>query len=92
MLNIYLQYTGFGDYLYIINPSCEWDEHLQYILVFYLIYIKRNFIKRFPIYKVKYIIKQIWQAEIEQILMACMQSICTLHPKLIFWINNKKII
>ncbi len=28
MPSIYLQYIGFGDYLYTIDLSCEWDEHL----------------------------------------------------------------
>ena len=32
--NRYLQYIDFGDYLYTINPSRKWDEHLQHILVF----------------------------------------------------------
>ena len=59
MLNICLQYIGFGDYLYTINPFYKWDEHLQYILVFCLVHIKQNFVKRFPTYKVRYTIKQI---------------------------------
>ena len=89
-LNICLQYTDFGDYLHTINPSCEWDEHLQYMLVFCLVHVKQNFAKHFPTHKTRYIIEQIWQVETEQTLMAHMQSICTLHPELTSWINNKK--
>ena len=70
MPSIYLQYIGFGDYLYIINLLRKQDEHLQYILVFCLVYIKQNFIKRFLTYKVRYIIEQIQEAEIEQKLIA----------------------
>ena len=28
MLNICLQYIGFRNYLYTINPSYKWDKHL----------------------------------------------------------------
>ena len=40
------------------------------MLVFCLVYVKRNFIKRFLTYKARYIIEQIWEAEIEQKLTA----------------------
>ena len=55
--NIYLQYTSFGDYLYTIDLSYKWDKHLQYMLVFYLVHVKRNFVKRFPTHKAKNIIE-----------------------------------
>jgi hypothetical protein len=90
MPSICLHYIGFGDYLHSIDPSREWDEHLQYMLVFCLVHVKRNFAKRFPTHKARYIIEQIWEAETEQKLTARMQSICTLHPELTSWINNKK--
>jgi len=60
------------------------------MLVFCLIYVKYNFAKHFLTYKTKCVIKQIWEVETKQKLTICMQSICTLHLELMFWINNKK--
>jgi hypothetical protein len=60
------------------------------MLVFCSVHVKRNFAKRFPTHKARYLIDQIWEAETEQKLSSRMESICLFYPELTSWISNKK--
>ena len=79
MLTIYL---GFGDYLHMLDPSREWHEHLQYMLVFCKTHVQRNFAKKFPKHPMKHSIHQLWNMNSKQELLKQMNSISTTYPKL----------
>lgn len=44
----YAEHVGFGAYLASVDPSREWREHLQYILIFCRVHVKRNLFKYKP--------------------------------------------
>ena len=85
---------GLGDYLYSLDPSREWDEHLQHLLVFCTVHLKRNFAKRFPHHPARYIIiDKLFTTSgpvTRSALAAHMHSMCTLYPELRTWIINKQ--
>ncbi len=83
-------YLGFGDYLNMLDPSQEWHEHLQHMLVFCKTHVQRNFAKKFPKHPVKHSIHQLWNMNSKQELLKQMDSISTTYPELKSWINSKK--
>ena len=92
---IYWLYTdsclGLGDYLHSIDPTQEWDEHLQYILVFCTVHLKRNFAKKFPNHPARYsILDLIFGAKDRREVAQCMHGICQAYPELKSWLVNKQ--
>lgn len=41
--------VGLGDYLHLQDPSREWQEHFQHVLMFCKTHVQRNFAKKFPL-------------------------------------------
>lgn len=85
-----LSSLGFGDFLHSLDPGRTWDEHLQYMLVFCMVHVKRNFAKKWPKHPFRYSLNQIWEEQTLGQLTRRMDSICILHPELKGWINNKR--
>jgi len=81
---------GFGDFLHNLDPEREWDEHLQHMLVFCQVHVKRNFRKKHPNHAALYVVGQIWEAKTIEELEAKMDSISSVYPELKSWINSKK--
>jgi hypothetical protein len=94
-LNVYSTYAkimpGLGDYLHKLDPTREWDEHIEHILVFCEVHLKRNFAKRFPRHTIRHEFFQLlFGANSKVEIDAHMQSICIEYPELKQWILNKK--
>ena len=82
---------GFGDWLHSIDPSRNWDEHLEHILIFCKVHVLRNFLKRFPKHNARsWIHECLWQSQSRLELEKNMDSICSAYPELTNWVNNKR--
>lgn len=82
---------GLGDYFNSLDPTREWDEHLQYILVFCTVHLKRNLAKQFPNHPARYILLQkIFGAESKEEIAVCMRGICAVYPELRSWLVHKQ--
>lgn len=81
---------GLGDYLHLQDPSWEWQEHLQHILIFCKTHVERNFAKRFPTHPMRHRILQLWNMPTKSQLLEQMQSICSVYPELSSWLQSKK--
>ena len=97
MLCIFLEearltsYIGLGDYLHDIDPTREWDEHLQHLLVFCRVHLKRNFMKRFGNHEARHIVlNKIFGPDSREEILENMRSICQMYPELTRWVNHKK--
>ena len=86
-----LNTTGLGDYLHQVDPSREWHEHLQHILVFCTVHLKRNFAKKFPMHPARHmILDKIFTSNTKDEISQHMRSVCTAYPELRSWIVNKQ--
>jgi len=92
MHNIYSHHVlGLGDYLHSLDKSRTWDEHIQHLLVFCIVHLKRNFAKRFPKHPARYVIlDKLFNASSQEELRQHMQSMCAMYPELKAWIVNKQ--
>ena len=85
-------YIGLGDYLHSLDPTRQWDEHLQHILIFCSVHVKRNFAKKFPTHPLRHKIHELlWGCESKSKLYEHMDSICVTYPELRHWVTNKKV-
>ncbi|KAN0068226.1 hypothetical protein V8E54_013796, partial [Elaphomyces granulatus] len=82
--------VGLGDYLHLQDPSWEWQEHLQHVLMFYKTHVQQNFAKEFPTHPMRHRILQLWDMPTKNQLLEQMQSICSVYPELSSWLNSKK--
>jgi hypothetical protein len=74
----------------MLDPSREWHEHLQYMILFCKTHVQHNFAKKFPTHPMKHSIHQIWNVKSKQDLLKQMDDISTTYPELKSWIDNKK--
>ena len=82
---------GLGDHLHSLDLTREWDEHLQYILVFCTVHLKRNFAKKFPNHPARYsILDLIFGAKNRGEVAKCMHGMCLAYPELKSWLVNKQ--
>ena len=94
-LYIYYTYTnsllGLRDYLHSLDLTREWDEHLQYILVFYIVHLKCNFVKKFPNHLARYsILDLIFRAKDRGEVTKYIYRIYLVYPELKLWLVNKQ--
>jgi hypothetical protein len=62
------QGPGLGDYLHDKYKAYTWDEHLQHILVFCQVHVKRNFRKKFGDHDAKEAVNRLWdQTSVEEL-------------------------
>lgn len=88
MLKLFL---GLGDYLHSLDRSRTWEEHLQYILVFCITHLKRNFAKKYPKHPLRYaILDKLFDSKSREEVRQNMHSMCLLYPELKQWIVNKQ--
>lgn len=74
-----------------MDPSRNWDEHLQHMLIFCKVHVLRNFRKKFPKHKAQGLIQDyLWNVDSLAELYDGMDSICRAHPKLTSWVCSKK--
>jgi hypothetical protein len=82
---------GLGDFLHKLDPTREWDEHIEHILVFCEVHLKRNFAKRFPRHRIRHEFFQLlFGANSRLEIDAHMRAICLEYPELKQWMLNKK--
>ncbi|KAH8684403.1 hypothetical protein BGZ60DRAFT_165405 [Tricladium varicosporioides] len=85
------QAGGLGDYFHEKDPSREWYEHLQHILVFCTVHLKRNFAKKFPLHPARHmLLDKIFGSESSDEITTHMRNICTVYPELQSWVVNKQ--
>jgi hypothetical protein len=85
------QAGGFGDYLAEIAPDRTWDEHLQHMLVFCQVHVRRNFMEKYQKHPVFHYIKLLW-TDVDNLsaLKEHIQSICVTFPEMKSWYANKE--
>jgi hypothetical protein len=82
--------TGLGDFLASRDPSRTWEEHLQHILVFCQVHLKRNLLKKFKDHPGTHIIiPKLFQSRNRAELNQNVESICRTYPELKSWIVSK---
>lgn len=68
-----------------------WEEHLQHILIFCRVHIKRNFRKYFPNHDATYHLIDMWDScHGPEEIAAQVQGICSEYPELKSWFKNKQ--
>ena len=87
---VYADFLGFGDFLHSLDKAKRWEEHLQHMVVFCRVHVKRNFAKEWPKHTVRHSIDIIWQQETQDGLFQHMNNICEVYPELKKWINHKR--
>lgn len=69
------QGPGLGDYLHDIYKTFTWDEHLQHILVFCQVHVKRNFRKKFGDHPAKESVYRLWNQTSREELLKVVEGI-----------------
>lgn len=83
------QAHGLGEYLHMLDPSRDWEEHLQYILIFCQVHIRRNFRKRFPNHPVQHTLHTLWECDSREAYAERVRGITAAYPELKNWFQGK---
>jgi hypothetical protein len=84
------QAPGFGDHLHTLDNKLEWNEHLQHMLVFCKIHVRRNFLKKFRKHALTHHFEKIFSSENSLEIAQHMHGMCEVHPELKTWFSAKQ--
>ncbi|KAJ6002324.1 hypothetical protein N7522_007551 [Penicillium canescens] len=84
------QAPGLGDYLASRDPRWNWHEHLERVLLFCEVHVKRAFFKKFPRHPAFGVITMIFQSTSKDEVIRCMDKASEEFPETANWFKNKR--